>query len=484
MSIKFKNVEVFEGPRYITDFDGNDYGEPIFELVGKNGKDEDALIGFDDDMLSKHLLILGGIGMGKTNTFKGIVKQTSDTLDKKGVMLIFDTKGDFYSTFGNQGKDYLISNTYARSAKGKIVHPDKKDIWNIFSELDEEKLNETSNEIASMIFASHIEKSSQPFFPRSAKYIFAAVLRALYRLHYSPKYISKGLVKLKSAPSNLTLKKFFNGENIFLEDEEAADEEYSANVVGSIFALLNYVSEERGALSYISMPQDEGSPIDGQTLGIIAELRGVIDDIFIGNFGKEGEFSIRKAINERGGKRIFLEYDMVEGAVLSPIYSLLVDMAIKESLAPKNNYESFNTYFIVDEFKLLPGLKHMDDAINFGRSLGVKFVIGVQNISQIIENYGEEGAMNILSGFLNVFAFKVSDHATRKYLVELFGENVKRTAYLSAVQSRGVTETLEKGNVVEDWDLQRLQKYELIARLSSQDNEYSSPFIFKTLLFK
>jgi hypothetical protein len=91
--------------------------------------------------------------------------------------------------------------------------------------------------------------------------------------------------------------------------------------------------------------------------------------------------------------------------------------------------------------------------------------------------------MNILSGFLNVMSFKVGDYATRKYLVELFGENRKRTSYLSAISSRGVVESLEKGNVVEDWDIQKMKKYECIVRLCNDDEEYSSPFIFKTLRF-
>lgn len=472
MSRDFKNVSVFEGPGYITDFKHNEYTDPIVEIRGLNGLGLDTVIGFDADMLSKHLLILGGIGMGKTNLFKDIVKQTSHGMKKDDVMLIFDTKGDFYNTFGDPKKDLLISNTPVKNAKGVLTVPDEESIWNIFLELDGEKLYETSNEIASMIFAPHIEKSSQSFFPLAAKSIFAAVLREIYRC--------SGEVK-GHFPNNELLKSFFNGENIYEGVDESLRE--SNSVLSNIVTLLSNSAKDSGALGYISVPENEGDPIDGQTLGVLAELQLVIDELFIGSFAKKGSFSIRSAFRNRGGKRIFLEYDIVEGGVLSPIYSLLVDLAIKESLDARAERKDPNAYFIIDEFKLLPNLKHMDDAVNFGRSLGVKFIIGVQNVSQIIENYGEDGAMNILSGFLNIMSFKVSDHATRKYLIELFGENRKRTAYLSAINSRGVVETLEKGNVVEDWDLQRMKKYECIVRLCSEDEEYSSPFIFRTLRF-
>lgn len=472
MSRDFKNVSVFEGPSYYADFKHNEYADAIVEIKGLNGIDLDAVIGFDEDMLSKHLLILGGIGMGKTNLFKDIVKQASDKMKKDDVMLIFDTKGDFYNTFGDSKKDLLISNTPVKNSKGVLTEPGEESIWNIFLELDNEKLYETSNEIASMIFASHIEKSSQSFFPLAAKSIFAAVLREIYRCSSDVK---------GHFPSNELLKSFFNGENIYEGVDESLREGNS--VLANIVNLLSSSKKDSGALGYISVPEDESAPIDGQTLGVLAELQLVIDELFIGNFAKKGSFSIRNAFRSRGGKRVFLEYDIVEGGVLSPIYSLLVDLAIKESIDARTEKNNPNAYFIIDEFKLLPNLKHMDDAVNFGRSLGVKFIIGVQNVSQIIENYGEDGAMNILSGFLNVMSFKVGDYATRKYLVELFGENRKRTSYLSAISSRGVVESLEKGNVVEDWDIQKMKKYECIVRLCNDDEEYSSPFIFKTLRF-
>ena len=471
MSRDFKNVSVFEGPSYIADFKHNEYTDPIIEIKGLNGLGLDATIGFDADMLSKHLLILGGIGMGKTNLFKDIVKQASSDMKKDDVMLIFDTKGDFYNTFGDTKKDILISNTPVRNAKGVLTEPGEESTWNIFLELDSDKLYETSNEIASMIFAPHIEKSSQSFFPLAAKSIFAAVLREIYRC--------SGEVK-GHFPNNELLKSFFNGENIYEGVDESLREGNS--VLTNIVTLLA-PSKDSGALGYICVPENEGDPVDGQTLGVLAELQLVIDELFIGSFARKGSFSIRNAFRNRGGKRIFLEYDIVEGGVLSPIYSLLVDLAIKESLDARADRRDPNAYFVIDEFKLLPNLKHMDDAVNFGRSLGVKFIIGVQNVSQIIENYGEDGAMNILSGFLNIMSFKVSDHATRKYLIELFGENRKRTAYLSVINSRGVVEALEKGNVVEDWDLQKMKKYECIVRLCSEDEEYSSPFIFRTLRF-
>ena len=153
--------------------------------------------------------------------------------------------------------------------------------------------------------------------------------------------------------------------------------------------------------------------------------------------------------------------------MLSPIYSLLFDLAIKEALCRSKS--EGNVYFVVDEFKLLPNLQHIDDAVNFGRSLGIKFMIGIQNTDQIIEAYNENMAKNIFSGFLNQFAFKVSDYSTRNYVKERAGENRKCTT----MKTTSVQESIEKANVVEDWDIANLKLGEAIVMLNSAE-----PFIF------
>ena len=77
----------------------------------------------------------------------------------------------------------------------------------------------------------------------------------------------------------------------------------------------------------------------------------------------------------------FIEYDLSIGDVLSPIYTLLFDLALKEALG--RTASQGNVYLIVDELKLLPNLRHLEDGINFGRSLGVKILAGLQSIDQL-----------------------------------------------------------------------------------------------------
>ena len=79
---------------------------------------------------------------------------------------------------------------------------------------------------------------------------------------------------------------------------------------------------------------------------------------------------MRKSIRGKGNLKIFIEYDLTVGETLTPMYRLLIDLALKEALG--RSHSAGDVYMIIDEFKLLPKLQHIDDALNFGRSLGIK----------------------------------------------------------------------------------------------------------------
>ena len=160
------------------------------------------------------------------------------------------------------------------------------------------------------------------------------------------------------------------------------------------------------------------------------------------------------------------------GSTLAPIYTLLYDLAIKEALCRSKS--EGNVYFVADEFRLIPNLRHIDDAVNFGRGMGVKFMIGIQNVEQIYDVYGEMRARSILSGFLTSVAFRVNDAASRDFIKELHGANRKMEIYTASNQSKGVTEQIRDSSVVEDWDISSLSVGEAIIGLPN-----IQPFILK-----
>ncbi len=391
----------------------------------------ESQISLDSNALSKHLMFIGGIGTGKTNALYHIVSQLKCKLTDNDVMIIFDTKGDFYDEFYCSG-DIVICND------DKAVGTNSKDYWNIFNEIDYgEHQQESVIEISKALFAEACKKTNQIFFPNAAKDIFMAIL--LHFIRIIP----------KEHHNNANLIKFINH-----------------CTATEIKAVLESHDDLKAMSSYIS---NVDSP---QTQGVMSELQQVIREIFIGNFAKNGTLSLKNLVRNKGGKTVFIEYDLSVGHMLSPVYSLLFDLAIKEALS--RNRSEGNVYFITDEFKLLPNLQHIDDAVNFGRSLGIKFMIGIQNVEQIYDNYGEERARSILSGFSSNICFRVNDAKSREYIQGLFGKNQKLESYLPSVQSKGLIETQREANVVEDWDITRLQVGEAIIGLPGEE-----PFKFQ-----
>ena len=94
--------EVFAGNKL---FDENQYHEndPEFFLVGSNRHGDPLRIPVGEQMLSRHMLLLGGIGTGKSNAFNFIIRNVRQKLSENDIAIIFDTKGDYYKEFYQPG---------------------------------------------------------------------------------------------------------------------------------------------------------------------------------------------------------------------------------------------------------------------------------------------------------------------------------------------------------------------------------------------
>lgn len=416
---------------------------PLISINGECNKVK-TKFSVDESILSKHLLLVGGTGCGKTNVFYHIINQLKSKMSKNDVMIIFDTKGDFYNSFFSPGKDVVIANS--KQYERVVSH------WNIFKEIvadgwEQENLEANINELSWAIFQEAIDlNKSQPFFPNAARDLFSAILTYIVRI----------------GKDDLNFKKdFFNNQALkkYLDMMDAQ----------SIKGMLEHEKDLVAVLSYI------GDGTSGQALGVFAELQAVIRKLFIGTFAKYGRFSVRNFVREKQGKTLFIEYDLSRGSTLTPLYQLLFDLALKEALGRTRS--EGNVYLICDEFKLLPHLRHIDDAVNFGRSLGVKVCAGLQSIEQLYENYGEARGRNIAAGFSSVFAFRANDAVTREFVIGLYGKNIVLEQYKSLESP--LKQERREGNTVEDWDIIKLEVGEAIIGLP-----FVSPFRFKFDLYK
>jgi len=153
------------------------------------------------------------------------------------------------------------------------------------------------------------------------------------------------------------------------------------------------------------------------------------------------------------------------------MYRLLIDQALKEALS--RTRRAGNVYFIADEFKLLPKLQHIDDALNFGRGLGVRVMAGIQSIDQLYDVYGKDRGAVIAGGFGSIFAFHTNDGSSRDYITKRFGANCIVYEYTSSQRNAIVTKERD-GNTVEEWDQLELGLGQAVIGLG-----YDAPFLFQ-----
>lgn len=436
------HLQHVEGLELQTDFTKLTFSKeaPRCSLFGVDGKGTSCKVPIDDKLFSKHLFLLGNIGTGKTNAISQIILQVKSKMTEDDVMVIFDTKGDYFNSFYTEG-DIVISNDTESFT-------DEGNYWNIFSEITIDQnlrsIKENSLEIANNLFADKIKNTNQPFFPQAAKDIFATFLR------------------------------------LCAEDETATDSNNNGNLVDYLEnstreELLEYFTE-RGQNRISSYISKEAS---SQADGVLSELYQLLSEIFVGDFRNEGTLSIRELIRQKGGKTIFVEYDITIGSVLAPIYRLLFDLAIKEAMGKKRS--KGNVWFVIDEFSLIPNLLHIDSGINFGRSQGLKFIIGAQNIPQIYKAYGEHAAESLLSGLSTSISFRIDDKRSRDFIQNRYGEELKKLIYKKAAQvSQGqIAEEIRREKVINDWDISNLKVGETIIGMPNVN-----PFIFRFEEFK
>lgn len=209
----------------------------------------------------------------------------------------------------------------------------------------------------------------------------------------------------------------------------------------------------------------------------MSEAQGLVRETFLGGFSQPGEFSIRSFVRAKGGHAAFIEYDIEKGYVLKPIYRTIIDLAIKEALS--RHRSEGNVYFVMDEFALLPQLAHVENGINFGRSLNLKFLVAVQNVGQVLEAYGEAAGWSILSGFGTIISFRLFDKTSREFVRDRYGMNLKHYHVQGPNQLEKPFQELRDGHVIEDWEMSELPVGKAILCLP-----HEPPWFFSFLPFE
>lgn len=388
------------------------------------------------------LLLVGESGCGKTNTLMKLTEEIRRGMTPQDVMIVFDTKMDYYNRLYREG-DVVIG----------MNHPNPAFQWNCYKEIvadgaDDSLVTENTYEMANMLFADRIKHGgNNMYFPCAARDVLAASLISFVRQGLEDReYLRENLY-------NRNLRSFFDRSDLPM--------------------LIDHLSQYDDLKSMSYHIRSNG--INSQTQGVLSELNSLIHSVFVGEYASKGTFSMREFVKKRGGRVLFLEYDLRRGTLLAPIYRILIDLALKQALSRAEG-EPGNIYFVMDELKLAPLLSYLENGLNFGRSKNCKIICGIQSSTQLEEVYSESEVQNIISSFGNVMLFRTNDSETRDLLSRRFGKNIVSESYVGI--DGNLVEEKREGMTVEDWDILRLQTGEAIVGLGKEN-----PFVFQYDLF-
>lgn len=402
------------------------------------------LFGMSKDMLAYGLLAIGAPGTGKTNFFNMVLDRLLAMMEPTDVIVIFDTKGDYLENFGKRipdkekiiignGEMYhnitayhnIFAEIMPRGVDGKLVY---------ITESDEDAL-----ELCEQLFQT-MNSETQPIFPAMAEQIVAAVM-----IYYMRTYWRSDQSKL----NNQELISFFT---------------HSTNEDLKKILEFDYMADQRSCIDYISNKSN-------QTQGVNSYIGSMLKKMFVGPFAQADpsrEFSMKEVMGSAKKKVIFIEYDLRKGNLLAPMYGILIDRALVSALGGRQELKT-NKYFFLDEMLLLPKVR-IAEALNFGRSQGVKVICGLQNTAGIEEQYGEAGARNILSSFQNMTAFRTNDFGSRQFVINRLGENYQNFSLSAQQQNLNIQRA---GHTVEDWNLLKMMNGEAVVSLAGE-----APFLF------
>ncbi|ADJ16819.1 TraD protein [Halalkalicoccus jeotgali B3] len=322
----------------------------------------------------RSLLTLGASGAGKSETLKHFVDQLQNEPNEP--VVVYDHKTDYQEFLEERGVDMI------RLSSGGSTGGDGSEIaWNIFEEIEHE---EDADELARALFP----EQNGDFWNAAGRQLFAATL----------KYIRREVV----GPDNADLVRYW---------ERTVPEKMHEK-------LTRDGHEDLAAAASAINPETER-----QAGSVFATAQQQVTDLFVGDFAKSGEFSIREYMQNPDGRVLVLDYPTRQSGTIAPVFRYLIDQAIMHGMDDPGR----SAYYLLDEIEHLDAtIKRLGELINVGRGVNCQAILSLQSIAQLEDTYGKERAHALLSGMVTVIGLRTADEESVDFLRETIGTSFEQ----------------------------------------------------------
>ena len=367
------------------------------------------------DAETKHILITGSTGSGKTNCLHTLLPQIRA---QKQPAVIVDTEGDMVSRYYRAGYDIIINPYDTRTHN-----------WDLWSEI-------TSNKC--------IKKIAVSFFPDSPPDSY----------EYDKKWTSWGKMLFVGCLEYLKQQNKMSIENLYnlihRETIESLTAKLASTSVGSLLA---------------SKSDNNVAPHNIRINTILAtEWLEFLSD------SKEKSFSFKewfKALDTTSDDRwIFITCDASDSKVLLPFFSVIIDIALNSLLSLGIN-PNRRVWFGFDELAKLKYLPALQENITLLRKYGGCVLAATQSFNQIFAHYGRNSGSVMLGQFNTNIIFRISEVEEARIIAKRIGEieyiNQQKNISYGANEFRdGVsyTEQEKKKDLISISDLSNLEVHQ------------------------
>ncbi len=366
--------------RYLSE----DTQEAVKELkneVGTPGVYIHPNIQITSDRETKHILIVGGVGAGKTQIIWPILQQIEK--DKQAKCIIHDVKGDFAAN--------IKTKKFLRFA----LWDNRSAYWDIAADVVDEN---TAREFAACFVAGN---DNDPMWSNSARMIFVSLLMKLIKTkgrNWGWKDLSELLYLDDIEDLKIIIQQYYKPATVLINEKAEKTTQSILINIAAFAAPIHFTATIWG---------------NGKGMKRFAINRFIDDDY-------------------DGDKILILQNNDNYREILTCMYPAFIRLMSGRMNGPAMpDSKTRKLWFVLDEFPQLGKLDNFGPILETGRSKGLRAILCCQDITQLQDLYNKEKAAG-WAGLIGTWIIgKISNTETQEFFTKTIGKKLVKKLNIS-----------------------------------------------------